>query len=47
MTATITSAVLLLGDDGYEVVGTFGDGDTLSSPTLEGLRLEVEGVLGV
>ena len=38
--------VLLLGDDGYEVVGTFGEGDTLSSPTLEGFRLEVNDVFG-
>ena len=34
--------VLLLGDDDYEVVGAFGEGDTLTSPTLEGFRLEVD-----
>ena len=36
--------VLLLGDDGYEVIGTFGEGDTLSSPTLEGFSLKVDDV---
>ena len=48
---TLTDAggvtVLLLGDDGYEVVYTFGEGDTLTSPTLEGFRLEVDDVFGV
>ena len=36
--------VLLLGDDGYEVVDTFGEGDTLTSPTLEGFELKVDDV---
>ena len=39
--------VLLLGDDGYEVIGTFGEGDTLTSPTLEGFSLKVDDVFGV
>ena len=39
--------VLLLGDDGYEVVDTFGEGDTLTSPTLEGFSLKVDDVFGV
>lgn len=38
--------VLLLGDDGYEVAGTFGEGDTLTSPTLEGFRLKVDELFG-
>ena len=38
--------VLLLGDDGYEVVDTFGEGDTLTSPTLAGFRLEVDEIIG-
>ena len=38
--------VLLLREDGYEVIGTFGEGDTLSSPTLEGFSLEVDDVFG-
>ena len=36
--------VLLLGDEGYEVIGTFGEGDTLTSPTLEGFELKVDDV---
>ena len=32
--------VLLLGDDGYEVVDTFSEGDTLISPTLAGFSLQ-------
>ena len=39
--------VLLLGDDDYEVVGAFGKGDTLTSPTLEGFRLEVDDLFAV
>ena len=39
--------VLLLGDEGYEVIGTFGEGDTLTSPTLEGFSLKVDDVFGV
>ncbi len=35
--------VLLLGDGGYAVSGIFGEGQTLRSPTLEGLRLGVGG----
>ena len=38
--------VLLLGEEGYEVVDTFGEGDTLTSPTLAGLSLEVDEIFG-
>ena len=38
--------VLLLGDDGYEVVDTFGEGDTLTSPTLAGFSLKVDEIFG-
>lgn len=38
--------VLLLEETGYEVVGTFGEGDTLTSPTLDGFRLRVDEVFG-
>ncbi len=41
-----TITVLLLGDDGYEVVGTFGEGDTLTSPTLEEFRLGLDDLFG-
>ncbi|MCY3902452.1 MAG: Uma2 family endonuclease [Caldilineaceae bacterium] len=41
-----TIAVLLLGDEGYEVMDTFGEGDTLKSPTLEGCSLKVDEVFG-
>lgn len=38
--------VLLLGEEGYEVVDTFGEGDTLTSPTLAGFSLEVDEIFG-
>ena len=38
--------VLLLGDKGYEVVDTFGEGDTLTSPTLAGFSLQVDEIFG-
>ncbi len=38
--------VLLLGDEGYEVVDTFGEGDTLTSPTLAGFSLQVDEIFG-
>lgn len=41
-----TITVLLLVETGYEVVGTFGEGDTLTSPTLDGFRLRVDEVFG-
>lgn len=41
-----TITVLLLEETGYEVVGTFGEGDTLTSPTLDGFRLRVDEVFG-
>ncbi len=41
-----TITVLLLTDDGYEVVGTFGEGDSLTSPTLVGFSLEVDELFG-
>ena len=33
--------VLLLGERGYEVVDTYGEGETLTSPTLQGFALSV------
>ena len=41
-----TITVLLLEETGYEVVGTFGEGDTLTSPTLDGFRLRIDEVFG-
>ena len=43
--ATIT--VLLLGEDGFEVFGTFGEGERFSSPTLEGFEVEMDAVFGL
>ena len=33
--------VLLLGESGYEVVDTYGEGATLTSPTLQGFALNI------
>ena len=33
--------ILLLGGDGFETVGTYGEGGTLVSPTIPGFRLNV------
>ena len=33
--------VLLLGERGYEVVDIYGEGETLTSPTLQGFRLHI------
>ncbi len=33
--------VLLLGERGFEVVDTYGEGETLTSPTLQGFRLNI------
>lgn len=41
-----TITVLLLEETGYEVVGTFGEGDTLASPTLVGFSLKVDELFG-
>ena len=41
-TAPGAVTVLLLGENGFEVVGTYGEGDTLISPTLEGFTLASE-----
>lgn len=43
--ATIT--VLLLGEDGFEVFGTFGEGERFASPTLEGFEIEIDVVFGL
>jgi len=43
--ATIT--VLLLGEDGFEVFGTFGEGESFSSPTLDGFEVEIDVVFGL
>ena len=39
-----TVNVLLLGENGYEVVGTYNRGDTLTSPTLEGFSLTLDDI---
>ena len=36
--------VLLLGEDGFELVGIYGEGQTLTSPTLRGFTLDVRGI---
>ena len=33
--------VLLLGERGYEVVDTHGEGETLTSPTLQGFTIDL------
>lgn len=37
-------AVLLLRGGGFEVAGTYGEGDTLTSPTLPGFELRVDDI---
>ena len=37
-----TVTVLLLGESGYEVVGIYAKGDTLTSPTLKGFSLNLD-----
>ena len=44
--AAQTVAVMLLRDGGFEEVGSYGLEDTLTSPTLEGLTLELSRVFG-
>ena len=39
-----TMAVLLLGEQGFEPVATYGEGDTLISPTLPGFSILVDEV---
>ena len=36
--------VMLLGDDGLEEVGSYGAGDVLTSPTLEGLSISMDDI---
>lgn len=43
--ATIT--VLLLGEEGFEVYGTFGEGERFASPTLEGFEVDLDVVFGL
>ncbi len=43
--ATIT--VLLLGESGFEVFGTFGEGERFASPTLGGFEVEIDVVFGL
>ena len=33
--------ILLLGERGYEVVGTYGEEETLTSPTMQGFTLNI------
>ncbi len=37
-----TVTVMLLGAGGFKVAAIYGEGDTLTSPTLEGLRLNLD-----
>ena len=39
-----TIAVLLLGDRGFEPIAAYGEGDTLTSPTLPGFSIAVDEV---
>ena len=41
-----TVTVPLLGDSGFEVIDTYGEGDTLTSPTLEGFSVKVDDIFG-
>ena len=36
--------VMLLGDDGLEEAGSYGTGDVLTSPTLEGLSIDLDDI---
>ncbi len=45
-TAPGAVTVLLLGENGFEVVGTYGEGDTLISPTLEGFSIRIDDIFG-
>ncbi len=40
-----TVTVLLLADQGYELVGIYGEGQELTSPTLPGLTLNLDDIL--
>ena len=42
--ATVT--VLALEEEGFEVVGTYGEGETFASPTLGGLEISIDEVFG-
>ena len=39
-----TIAVMLLGEQGFEPIATYGEGDTLVSPTLPGFSILVDEV---
>ena len=34
--------ILLLGENGYELAGIYGEGQTLTSPTLPGFSLNLD-----
>ena len=36
--------VLILGEDGYQLTGIYGEGQTLTSPTLTGFSLDMDDV---
>ena len=36
--------LLILGEDGYELAGIYGEGQTLTSPTLPGFRLNLDDI---
>ena len=40
-----TVTVLLLGEDGYQTVAIYGEDQTLTSPTLTGFTLDLDGIL--
>ena len=40
-----TVMVLLLGEDGYQTVAIYGEDQTLTSPTLTGFTLDLDGIL--
>ena len=43
--ATVT--VLALEEEGFEVVGTYGEGDSVSSSVVEGLTVELDEIFGL
>lgn len=42
-----TIKVLTLGEDGYQVFGTFGEGDTFTSPTVPSFTVSIDEVFGM
>ena len=42
--ATKTITILRLGERGFEVINTYGEGETLTSPTLQGFPLKLDDI---